>query len=445
MNQLNLFSERYNHVAYSSFVSYIWFVNMSNLDENIPSPIGSDFNKLWFGQTISLVGSQVTMLALPITAAVTLGATSIQMGILSALGSLPALLFGLLAGVWVDHHKRRMVLIGADIGRAVILSIIPLSALAGMMRLEVLYVVGFLAGTLGSFFNIAYRSYLPSLVTGGQLLRANSRLELSNSIAEIIGPGLAGGVVQLIGAPIAIVIDAFSFIISALSIGLIRVKEPELQCGDTSIHVGQEIRDGLRHVFGEARLRALAGCITSLSFFNAAFEAVQILYLTRQLGLSASWLGIIFAGGSVGLLLGAIIAERVNRRVGLGKSMLLAVLLTGGSDLLFPIAGRFQALWLVISLLILAQFFFGIGLTMFQIGQVSLRQSLTPDQLQGRMNATMSLLSWGIVPVGALLGGVLGEILGVRPILLLAALGEICAVFWLYFSPIRLIKQAIPV
>lgn len=401
----------------------------------------SDFNKLWVGQTISLIGSQVTILALPITAAVTLGATSLQMGMLSALGSLPALLFGLFAGVWVDHHKRRMVLIGADIGRAIALSLIPLSVLAGMLRVEVLYVVSFLAGSLGLFFNIAYRSYLPSLVEGGQLVRANSRLELSSSIAEIAGPGLAGGLVQLIGAPMAIAIDAFSYLVSAFSVGLIRAPEPELHPEGTQTHLGRDIQDGLRHVFGEAKLCALAGCITSLSFFNAIFEAVQILYLTRLLGLSAGWLGIIFAGGSVGFLLGAMVTERVNKRIGMGKSLLLGVVLVGSSDLLFPIAGRLQVQWLVIGLLILAQFFFGIGLTLFQIGQVSLRQSLTPDHLQGRMNATLSMLSWGIVPLGGLLGGVLGEFFGVSPTLVLAAIGEVLSVLWLYFSPVRMVQK----
>jgi MFS family permease len=400
-----------------------------------------DFNKLWLGQTISLIGSQVTLLALPITAAVTLGASSMQMGILSALGSAPALLFGLFAGVWVDHHKRRLVLIGSDIGRAIVLMIIPISAILGMLRVEFLYVAGFLAGSLGLFFNVAYRSYLPGLVGRDQLVKANSRLELSNSVAEIIGPGAAGGLVQLIGAPFAIEVDAFTFLISAFSIGLIRSPEPDIKSNLSNTNLGAEIKDGLRHVFGERRLRALAGCIGSLSLFNSVIEAVQILYLTRQLGLSAIWLGVIFAGGSVGFLLGAVTTDRVNRSIGLGRSLVLGVLLIGGSDLLIPLAGRIHIQWLVVGVLMLAQFFFGIGLTIFQIGQVSLRQSLTPDHLQGRMNATLSMLTWGIVPLGGLLGGVSGQVIGLSPTLILAALGEILAVFWLVFSPVRMVQQ----
>lgn len=400
-----------------------------------------DFNKLWVGQTISLIGSQVTLLAIPITAAVTLGASSPQMGFLSAIGSAPALIFGLFAGVWVDHHKRRMVLIGSDLGRALVLSIIPLSAIFGTLKVEVLYLVGFLAGTMGLFFNIAYRSYLPGLVGRDKLVKANSRLELSNSVAEIIGPGLAGGLVQIIGAPIAIAVDAFSFLISATSIGMIRAPEPDPSPARINTHLWTEMIQGWHHVFSEGRLRALASCITSLSFFNAIFESVQILFLTRQLGLSAAWLGIIFASGSVGFLLGAIVTDKVDRRIGLGRSLLLGVLLTGGSDLFFPIAGRIHTQWLVIGLLILAQLFFGIGLTMFQIGQVSLRQSLTPNQLQGRMNATLSMLSWGIAPLGALLGGMLGLVIGLSPTLFVAALGEMAAGLLLVFSPLGIVPH----
>jgi MFS family permease len=399
-----------------------------------------EFNKLWIGQGISLIGSQITQLALPITAAVTLGATVLQMGILSAVGSAPALLFGLLAGVWVDHHKRRNLLIGADIGRALVLAVIPVTALLGVLRVEILYIMGFLAGTFGLFFNVAYHSYLPGLVGRDQLVKANSRLELSNSVAEIVGPGAAGGLMELIGAPFAIAVDAFTFLVSALSIRLIRAPEPKLKPVDSDTNLGGEIKDGLHLVFGEPSLRAIAGCISTCSLFNAIFEAVQILYLTRQLGLSAGWLGVIFACGSVGFVLGATTADRMITRIGLGRCLVLGVLVVGTSDMLFPLAGRISTLWLVVGMLIMAQLFFGLGLTIFQIGQVSLCQSLTPDHLQGRMNATLSMLTWGIAPLGGLLGGVLGQLLGVNLTLVLAAFGEMLAVFWLVFSPVRMVR-----
>jgi MFS family permease len=400
-----------------------------------------DFNKLWVGQSISLIGSQVTLLAIPITAAVTLGATAMQMGLLSALGALPALVFGLPAGAWVDRHKRRPILIGTDIGRALILAIVPLSAVLGMLKIEVLYGAAFLVGALGLFFNVAYRSYLPGLVGREQLVKANSRLELSNSIAEIIGPGAAGGLIQLVGPPIAIAVDAFSFIISAFSIGWIRKPEIVVNPIESDTNLWKEIKAGLRLVFGEPRLRALAGCLSSLNLFNSILEAVSILFLTRQVGLSAGWIGVIFASGSIGFLLGAVIAERVTRGIGLGKALVLSVLVIGGSDLLIPLSGKLHGLWLAVGVLVVAQFLFGLGLTIFQIGQVSLRQSLTPDNLQGRMNATLSTLSWGIVPLGGLLGGGLGQVLGLSLTLVLASFGEILAVLWLVFSPVRMIRQ----
>jgi MFS family permease len=339
-----------------------------------------------------MIGSQVTLLALPVTAAVSLGASSLQMGILSALGSIPALLFGLFAGVWVDRSRRRPVLVWADIARALVLAIIPLSALLGMLRVVLLYIVAFLAGAFGLIFDIAYRSYLPSLVGRDQLIRANSQLELSGSVAEIIGPGVAGGLLQVIEAPLAIAADAFSF-------------------------------------------------LASLSLFNAMYEAVQILFLTRQIGLAAGWLGVIFAGGSVGFVLGALVTQRLTQQIGLGRSMLWAVVLLGASDLLVPLMALIGQLWLVVLLLVLAQFCFGIALTIFRIGHVSLRQSLTPDHLQGRMNATLNVLTWGIVPLGGLLGGAMGEAIGLSLTLVFAALGEMLSMFWLFFSPVRVMQQ----
>jgi MFS family permease len=400
-----------------------------------------DFSKLWIGQSISMIGSQVTLLALPITAAITLGATSMQMGILNALGSLPALFFGLFAGVWVDRTLRRPILIAADIGRALVLAVIPVSALLGLLSTEILYAVAFLVGAFGLIFDVAYRSYLPSLVGKDQLVRANSQLELSSSVAEIIGPGAAGGLLQLIGAPFAIAVDAFSFLVSSFSIGLIRTPEPEIKPMSAGTNLALEIKEGLNQVFREKTMRALAGCLASLCLFNAIFEAVQILFLTRQIGLSAAWLGLIFAGGSVGFVLGALLASRLSGRIGLGRSMLYTVVLLAASDLLVPLMGMIDRRWLVICLLVMAQFVFGMSLTIFRIGHVSLRQSLTPDRLQGRMNATLNVLTWGIVPLGGLLGGALGEAVGLSMTLVIAALGEMLSIGWLFFSPIRHIRQ----
>lgn len=401
-----------------------------------------NFVKLWAGQTISLIGSQVTFLALPLTAVLLLDATPTQMGILAAAEALPSLLVGLFIGVWVDRYRRRLILILADVGRAVLLGAIPLAALFGVLRIEHLYITVFLVGLLGLFFSVAYRSFLPSLVGREQLIEGNSKLEMSESVAEIVGPGLAGGLIQLVTAPLAIAIDAISFLISALSLGLIRTPEPAPDPSNQRSSIWREMGEGLKLTFGNRVLRSVAGSLGTINLFNSILEAILILYLTRELGMEPGLIGLIFASGSIGFLLGALLQERVAQRFGLGRAIIGGLLLTGFSDLLVPLVDRTMAMLLITLMLMIAQFFFGLGLTIFNIGQVSLRQAITPDRLQGRMNATISFIAWGAVPLGGLVGGGLGEAVGLRPILLLAALGEILAVVWLLASPIRSLLKA---
>jgi MFS family permease len=396
-----------------------------------------DFLKLWTGQTISLIGSQVTFLALPLTAVLVLNATAAQMGFLTAAGAIPSLLVGLFAGVWVDRRRRRPILIAADLGRAALLLLIPVAALLGVLCIEYLCVVAFLGGTLGLFFEVAHHSFLPSLVGREQLVEGNSKLEVSDSVSEIVGPGLAGGLVQLVTAPIAIVVDAISFLISALFLGLIQTSEPAPQPSDEQQSIFVQVGKGLGLVSGNALLRAIAGSMSTVHLFNAVLEAVFVLYLTRELGIGPGMLGLIFASGSVGFLVGALLPGQVSRRFGLGSSIIGGLLLVGLSDLLIPLVGGSVAVTVKIVVLIAAQFFFGLGLTIFNIGQVSVRQTVTPDHLQGRMNATMSFIAAGSVPLGGLLGGGLGEMIGLRPTLVLAALGEMLAVLWLILSPMR--------
>ena len=400
-----------------------------------------DFVKLWTGQTISLIGSQVTFLALPLTAVLVLNATPAQMGFLTAAGAIPSLLVGLFAGVWVDRRRRRPILIAADLGRAALLLLIPAAALLGVLRIEYLYIVAFLVGTLGLFFEVAHHSFLPSLVGRQQLVEGNSKLEISDSVAEIVGPGLAGGLVQLVTAPIAIAVDAISFLISALFLGLIRTPEPAPKPPDEQQNILGEAVEGLSLVSRNALLRAIAGSMSTLHLFNSVLEAVFVLYVTRELGIGPGLLGLIFASGSVGFLVGALLPGWVSRRFGLGSGIIGGLLLVGLSDLLIPLVGGSVVMIMRILVLMAAQFFFGLGLTIFNIGQVSVRQAVTPDHLQGRMNATMSFIAAGSVPLGGLLGGGLGEMIGLRPTLVLAALGEMLAVLWLILSPIRSLRE----
>jgi MFS family permease len=399
----------------------------------------TDFLKLWAGQTMALFGSQIKFLALPLTAILLLDASPAQMGILSAVGSLPALVIGLFIGVWVDRRRRRPLLIAADVGRAALVLIVPAAALAGILRMELLYIVAFGTGAFSLFFSVAYLAYLPTLVGRDHIIEGNSKLEVSRSAAEVAGPGLAGFLTQTLTAPAALIFNALSYLVSALFLAFIRTPEPEPARPESRQTVWQEARAGIRIVIGNPSLRAVAGCTGTLSLFNAVLETVWILYLTRYLAIDPGLLGIIFAGGSVGFLVGALAAERIIRRVGLGYAMIAGLMLATCSDLITPLAGGTPLM--VAMLLIIAQFGFGIGSTTFGISQVSLRQTITPDQLQGRMNAVMQVISFGVVPVGALIGGVLGEAVGPRSTLLLGAAGEMLAIIWLLLSPVLLRRQ----
>lgn len=396
----------------------------------------SDFVKLWTGQTISMFGSRISFLALPLTAVLVLEATPAQMGLFTAANSLPSLLLGLFVGVWVDHYRRRPILIAADVGRGLLLLIIPLAAVFGILHLQLLYLIAFLVGTLGLFFDVAYRSFLPTLVETDQLVEGNSKLEMSRSVAEIAGPGVAGGLIQLVTAPIAIAVDALSFFVSVLFLGLMRTPESKPEPPAQQQNVWQEIGAGLKFVAHNRLLRAIAGCIGMLSLFNSIIEAVSILYMARNLDIDPGLLGVIYAGGSVGFLLGTFLPNWITRRFGLKTGIIGGVLLVGGSDLLILLLDRSMAMIIIILVLMTAQFCFGLGFIVFNIGQVSLRQAVTPVHLQGRMNATMHFITWGIVPVGSLLGGWLGETIGLRSTLFLAALGELLAAGWLFLSPV---------
>jgi MFS family permease len=397
----------------------------------------ADFVRLWTGQTISSIGSSITFLALPLIAVLALDATPAQMGLLTVAETTPALLIGLFVGVWVDRHRRRRILIAANVGRAVALILIPVGAILGLLSINHLYAVTFLVGALSPFSDVAGASFLPSLVGRDRLIEGNSKLAMGRSIAEIVGPGAGGWLVQLVTAPVAIAVDTIPFLISALFLGRIQTPEPAPMPSDPAQTVWREIGEGLRLVAGSRLLRPIAACIAMMSLFNSVLEAIFVLYVTRELGIKPGLLGITFASGSVGFLLGALLPGQVTRRFGLGPAIIGGLLLVGLSDLLVPMAGTSAGIAVTTTILIVAQILFGLGFVVFNTGQVSLRQAITPDRLQGRMNGTMSFISEAVVPLGGLLGGGLGEVIGLRSTLWLAATGEILAVLWLLLSPMR--------
>jgi MFS family permease len=399
-----------------------------------------DFLKLWSGLTISLVGMQVSGLALPLTAVLVLGASGTEMGILGAARWLPYLVFGLLAGAWLDRVRRRPVLIVTHVGRAVLLASIPAGAVFGWLRIEQLYVITLVLGSLMIFSDAAYQALLPTLVTREDLVDGNSKLELSRSAAQTVGPGLGGWLVQLVGAPMAVAVDAVSFAFDALLVASIRQAEPPPTGGTAGGSIRREIAEGLRWVFGSPLLRPIQAASMSFIGANAVWSTVYVLYVTRDLHLPPAVLGLIFAAGGPGALAGALTAGALTRRFGLGLVIVATHALAGASSFLIPLALLLGPL--AVPVLMLAAFAGGCSITLGSIGELSLRQGMTPHRLQGRMNATMRSLNWSMAAVGSLIGGFLGDAIGFVPTLLIGASGSLASTGWLLFSPIPGVREA---
>lgn len=382
---------------------------------------------------------QVSGLALPLTAVVLLGASASEMGVLGAARWLPYLLVGLVAGVWLDRVRRRPVLIATHVGRAVLLATIPIATVLGVLHIELLYVVSFALGGLMIFSDAAYQSVLPSLVDRDDLVEGNSKLELSRSLAAIVGPGVGGWLVQILSAPIALAVDSLLFLVDAILVGQIRTPEPRPIRGREPRSVGREIGEGLRWVFGNAYLRPIQA--TSMSFIcaNSVWSTVYILFLTRDLGLEPALLGLIFAAGGPGALLGAVVAETSMRRLGLGRQILGSQILAGAAIMLIPLAAWQPAV--AVPLLLIGSFMAGLMITLGSIGELSLRQAITPQHLQGRMNASMRSLNWSTVTAGALIGGILGDSIGLAPTLLVGAVGSLLSCLWLVNSPVPRVRD----
>lgn len=394
----------------------------------------ADFMKLWTAQAISVFGSTITREALPLAAILTLAATPSQVGLLAALGAVPALVLGLPAGAWVDRLRRRPILIVADLGRALLLASIPAAALLGVLGLPQLYLVAILGGTLTLFFRVADNSFLPTVVARPDLVEANSKLGTTDSLAEIGAPAITGALVQLISAPLAILVDAVSYLVSAVFLGLIRAPESPPRPADHPQSLRQDVAQGLQLVLKNPTLRALAGSSGAFSFFGGFFGALYGIYAIRVLGLTPAVLGMLISAGGLGALLGAVLAGRLYRRFGLGRVLIGSFLLFGLNAMVVPLASGPQAV--VVVILMGAQLVGDTMLAVYLINGVSLRQSITPDHLLGRMNASMEFLVTGIGPVGLLVGGFLGESIGVRPTLAVAALGLLSGSLWLFLSPV---------
>ena len=395
----------------------------------------SDFMKLWVGQSISSFGSQFSPFAIQVIAVVTLGATSFQLGILSFLNTIPFLTLGLLVGVYVDRHERRRVLIFADFGRALTLFLIPLSAIIYVVTMNLLYLVTLVAGVLTVFFEITYQSYLPSLVDRGQIVDANSKLQTTASTASTVGPSIAGFIIPIVTAPIACLCDTFGYISSVVSLSLI--KKPEsIDTSKVQRSISKDIGEGVRVVFRDPSLRSIAACTATYNFASGAWGAILYKYLLQNLKMSVPEIGVAFAIGGVGSVLGALTAMRLTKFLGVGRTIMLGVLFSGAIFFIY-FATPTTAFYVVSA----STFVTYLTVMWYNIPQVSYRQSVVPAEIQGRMNATMRTIVWGVLPVGGLLGGALGEVTGVHETIgLMTALGALAFV-WILLSPVRQIKE----
>jgi len=398
----------------------------------------TDFLRLWSGQTFSAFGSMIGRTALSFTAILVLRATPLQLGLLNAMELAPGFLGGLAAGAWVDRLRRRPLMIGADLGRALVLASIPLAALLGVLHIEQLYIVAVAVSLLGLIFDVAYQSYLPGLVGKEDLLEGNSKLSASAAVAEFGGFSLGGWLVQLLSAPFAILIDSVSFLVSALTLGLIRTREPAVVPAEHP-NLRREIGEGLREVLGQPLLRASALAVIIHGLADGMYGALVVLYMNQGLGFEPGVLGLIWAVGGVSSFLGAALAPRLTRWLGFGPAMAAGLGLFGLSQGLIPLASG--ASLLSVGLLVGQQL--GDGFYMvYEINQVSLRQAIAGEHILGRVNATFQFLSLGALLAGSLLGGLLGDGIGVRLVLALASWGTLLSAAVLALSPLRKLKVA---
>jgi MFS family permease len=399
------------------------------------------FGRFLVGQTISFVGDGVTDLAMPLAAVIVVGATAQQMGFLAAASNVPFALVGLLAGVWVDRLRRRPILIACDLVSAVAVGSVPMSYALGALRIEQLYLVAFVLGFVHVISTVAYQSFVPSLVGRDDLLEANSTLEASNSIALMAGPSLAGALVQALTAPLALILDGLSFLVSAVLLRSIRVVEPPPIPAEAQASAVAQIREGMRLVVGHPVLRALVGAGVTHNFFARFFDALFVLYATRELGVPPVALGFVIAAVGPGALLGAVAAKPLAARIGVGPVIVVGQAMTGVARLFVVLAGG-PAVAAVV-LLALGGVTLGFARTIFNVTQVSLRLAITEDRMHGRVNATMRFLMWTITPLSAVLGGWLATtVIGIRGTLVIAAIGAFLAVLPLLVGPLRRMRRA---
>ncbi|MFJ6483757.1 MULTISPECIES: MFS transporter [unclassified Streptomyces] len=397
-----------------------------------------DFRLLLAGAATGQFGAQVTLVALPLVAVLELDAPAFQVGLLTAAETAAFLLVGLPAGALTDRMRKRPLMIRADLVRAVAMASIPVAALADVLTMAQLYAVALVTGVATVFFDVAHQSYLPQILPRDQLVAGNGALETVRSTAQVTGPGIGGGLVQLVGAQFAVIVDAIGYVLSALFLLRIERAEEAPEPAAAGGSLRKEIGEGLRFVFGHPLLRVIALTTGLANFSTAVLMATQTVHLVRVVGLEAGGLGLVLSASAVGGLLGALCAGRIANRLGQGRVILLSLLVTGPFALLWPLSGHgvagavlFAAGSAVVSF----------GAVVYNVAQVSFRQGMCPPRLLGRMNATLRFLMWGTLPLGALLGGALAQSYGSRTALAWCAVGILAVPLPLLFSPLRRMRD----
>jgi MFS family permease len=400
--------------------------------------LGRDFALFWSGQTVSLTGSRVTNVALPLTAILVLHASPLQVGLVGAFRAAATLVCGLFAGLWVDRAPRRTTMIVANVGPGLALATVPLAAGTGHLTLSLLYGAGFVSSALGFLFDTAANASVPLLVPAALLVRANAARRVGSAGSGIVGPGLGGALVQLLSAPGAILADVLSFGISAVTLLAVRMPEVPRPRGDgTSLR--RELTEGLRIVLANPLLRSLTGVTATYTLFDSMLFGVYILFMNRTLHFSAATIGVVFSLAAVLGLAGALLAPGMTRRIGIGRALVVGIAILVGGEVL--IAGARGPVVVAATVLVVAEGAVELGAALFGINAGSIQQAITPDALRGRVGAASDLLSYGIEPLGLVLGGALGGVIGLRETVVVSVIGTALSLLWFIRSPVPRLRE----
>jgi predicted MFS family arabinose efflux permease len=399
-----------------------------------------DLVRILIGETISDLGSQVGSLALPLAAALTLQATPGQMAILGIAEYVPPILVGLIAGVWIDRLRRRPLLIGANLARALVLVVLAIASATHVLSVDVLYAAGVVLGALNVMFVTAFAAYLPSLVVPASLVTANAARATGSAAADVVGPAVAGVLIQVLGTAGALAVDGASFLASVTGLALVRTAEPAPRPRPARRRLARELVEGWQLLLGQPMLRAFTLTAFTANFFYRIVMTVYVLYLIRDLALSPAVIGLIFGfGGGAGVLLGSASAGAVSRRFGLGRTLVVAHVLFGVFGL--PLALAIGLPWLAAPLVFVSEFTQLSVNAVYMVNRTSVEQALTPHHLQGRVQGSRTVSHALAGTVGLIVGGVLGERFGTSVAVLVGVLGGLMSFLWLWRSPIRQLQH----